>query len=91
LERHEVKNSVIDNFSEFVATVCKWIRGKGFLWVGNSYQEDDSLGKHRVNLQGYAVNVIWEWGNICGFKAYNVQKIFFRAGMLYPTAYTNTN
>ena len=40
--------------------------------------------KVTVNVQDYAVNTIRAWGDVfCGFGAYSIQEVFFRAGQLY--------
>ena len=78
----KIKNSVIDNFDEFVTTVCKWIRAKILPRVDKSYKDDGGFGARKVNIQDYAVNAVREWGDVfCGFGAYSVQEVFFRAGL----------
>lgn len=79
----EIKNSVIDNFDEFVATACRWIKFKIFPRIEKSYNEGDSdeFGEGTVNVQDYAVNAIRAWGEVfCGFGAYSIQEVFFQAG-----------
>ena len=80
-----------------MATVCKWIETKVFPRLDNSFKESDEVSNHKgkakakvVNVQDYAVNVIWEWGEVfCGFGAYSVQEVFFRAGLFYCSIYTS--
>ena len=92
----EIKNSVVGNFDKFVVTACKWIRIKIFPRVQESYnggdesesegdededEDEDEFGGGIVNVKDYAVNVIWMWGGVfCGFGAYSIQEVFFRAG-----------
>ena len=78
---YEIKNSVINAFDAFVENVCKWIRFKVFPRIVKSFEEDNELGKAKVNVQDYAVNVIQTWGEVfCGFGAYSIQEVFFCAG-----------
>jgi len=75
-----------------VATACKWIKIKIFPKVQKSYNEGgkdedeesefgEGKAKVQVNVQDYAVNVIRTWGEVfCGFGAYSIQEVFFRAG-----------
>ena len=87
----KIQNSIIENFDKFVATVYKWIETKIFPQLDNSFKESDEVsnckgkGKAKVvNVQDYAVNVIWEWAEIfCGFRAYSVQEVF--SGQVYST------
>jgi hypothetical protein len=78
-----------------VATVHKWIRIKIFPRIKKSYNGGDEgdegskggdgfgegKAKVQVNVQDYATNVIRAWGEVfCGFGAYSIQEVFFRAG-----------
>ena len=68
--------------------VCKWIKVKIFPRInkmnsGGEEGESEVFGsaKVTVNVQDYAVNAIWAWGDVhCGFGAYSVQEVFFQAG-----------
>jgi len=55
---------------------------------GDSCEGGIGFGERKINIQDYAVNVIREWGEVfCGFGAYSVQEVFFRAGLFYSGFY----
>ena len=96
----EIKNIVVENFDQFAKNVCKWVQVKIFPKIDKSYgggdeEDDEEFGgtEVTVNVQDYAVNAIWTWGDVfCGFGAYSVQEVFFRAGQLcYPTGPRKVN
>lgn len=64
--------------------MCCWVKIKILpLAGGYTYAEDDSekFGGGNVVLSDLAINVIRQWGEIfCGFGAYSVQEVVFRAG-----------
>ena len=72
-----------------MVTVCKWIQVKILPQFNKSYTPSEEeagefVDRGVVNIQNYAVNVIREWGEVfCGFGAYSVQEVFFRAGLFY--------
>lgn len=65
--------------------MCHWVKIKILpLAGGYTYADDDkdTFGKGNVVLSDLAINVIRQWGEIfCGFGAYSVQEIVFRAGL----------
>ena len=81
----EISNSILEDFHKFVETVCHWVKIKILLLAGGyTYADDDkdTFGKGNVVLSDLAINVIRQWGEIfCGFGAYSVQEIVFRAGL----------
>jgi hypothetical protein len=73
----------VNNFKNFVETVCQWIKVKIFPRVVKSYVGGDGFGAATVNINDLAVNVIRAWGEVfCGFGAYSIQEVFFCAGEL---------
>jgi len=67
--------------------VCSWVRIKvlpqvtGHIQTGNGNEEEE-FGKGEVALTGLAINIIRQWGEVfCGFGAYSVQEVVFRAGL----------
>lgn len=83
--KFEIKNNVIDNFDNFVETTCKWIKMKIFPLVSKAYVDDESFGDRKVSKGEYATKVVRGWNEIfCGFGAYSVQEVFFRAGLFHP-------
>lgn len=45
------------------------------------------FGNRKVNKGDYAFKTIRDWNEVfCGFGAYSVQEVFFRAGLSYVTS-----
>jgi len=86
-----INNNVLENFDEFVKTVCQWVKIKVLSKAqGYTYEGEDkaNFGKQSVPLGELALNVVRQWGNnvFCGFGAYSVQEVAFLAGW-YSSGY----
>ena len=71
-------------------TVCCWVRikvlpqARGYTHTGGG-SEEEGLGKGNVVLSDLAINIVRQWGEVfCGFGAYSVQEVVFRAGLCLP-------
>jgi hypothetical protein len=79
-ENSEILDSITNNPDQFAVNVWQWVEAKIIPQVRG--WEDTSGDGRRVDVQDYAVNVIRKWGDVfCGFGAYSVQEVFFRAGL----------
>lgn len=85
----EISNNILTDFGGFVETVCQWIKIKIFPRAGGykySGDDKDKFGTQNVALGELAITIIRQWGSdvFCGFGAYSVQEVVFRAGLYSP-------
>ena len=78
--------------------MCSWIKVKVLPQVGDyghtgdddddDDDDDDAegeFGDDKVVLSDLAITIIRQWGEVfCGFGAYSVQEVVFRAGLCSP-------
>jgi hypothetical protein len=91
--KFEIRNNILHDFDGFVKRVCQWVKIKILPRVGGyTYDGDDKddFGKQSVALGELASNVVRQWGSdvFCGFGAYSVQEVAFRAGLYSPGYFT---
>ena len=80
-----MEDHIIKDFKKFVKVVCKWVKIKifpqvgGYKYCGN---DEDKFGNQHVTLSERAIDIVRQWGSsvLCGFGAYSVQEVVFRAG-----------